>query len=165
MSATPFHRGGGWEGGFFTLSELTYSATATAHSIPNVPTAEVVKNLETLVHCVLDPVREAWGAPIIVSSGYRCKELNKRVGGAEHSYHLRGMAADIYPKNGCTEKLYRLIEHLFCQRKIGITECYMDAKRGYIHIAHNCEEFNEWPFLPPNSYLLTPTSYLLTPNS
>ena len=131
---------------YFKIEELTYSATATAHSIANVPSAEAVRNLELLVKCVLDPLREAWGSPIIVSSGYRCEELNKKVCGAEYSYHRLGMAADIYAKNGYTEKLYQLIEHLFCQRKIGITECYYDAKRGYIHIAHNCEEFNEWPF-------------------
>ena len=147
MPVKPPHRGGGLEGVYFKLSEFTHSHTATAHSIPNVPTAEAAKNLETLVRCVLDPVREAWGSPIIVSSGYRSEALNARVGGAEHSYHLRGMAADIYAKNGYTERLYQLIEHLFCQRKIGITECYYDAKHGYIHIAHNCEEFNEWPFI------------------
>ena len=132
---------------YFSLSELTQSATATAHSIANVPTAEAVKNLETLIYCVLDPVREAWGAPIIVSSGYRSKALNARVGGVEGSFHTRGMAADIYAKNGYTERLYELIQHLFVQRKIGITECYYDHARGYIHIAYNCEEFNEWPFI------------------
>ena len=132
---------------YFKISEFTQSHTATAHSIANVPTAEAVKNLEALVTCVLDPVREAWGTPIIVSSGYRCEELNKRVGGAQYSYHLRGMAADIYAKNGYTERLYELIQHFFCQRKIGITECYYDYARGYIHIAYDCEEFNEWPFI------------------
>ena len=132
---------------YFKISEFTHSATATAHSIANVPTAEAVKNLETLIYCVLDPVREAWGAPIIVSSGYRSKALNARVGGVEGSFHTRGMAADIYAKNGYTERLYELIQHLFVQRKIGITECYYDKEHGYIHIAHNCEEFNEWPFI------------------
>ena len=132
---------------YFKIEEFTRSATARTLGISNIPSPNALANLKTLVRCVLDPVREAWGSPIIVSSGYRSEALNARVGGAEHSYHLRGMAADIYAKNGYTERLYQLIEHLFCQRKIGITECYYDAKHGYIHIAHNCEEFNEWPFI------------------
>ena len=102
---------------YFTLEELTHSATAQAHSIANVPTAEAVKNLETLVVCVLDPLRKAWGSPIIVTSGYRCEELNRKVGGAPYSYHRLGMAADIRPKN------------------------------GYIHIAYDAEDSNTWPFI------------------
>ena len=132
---------------YFKIEEFTRSATARTLGISNIPSPNALANLKTLVRCVLDPVREAWGKPIVVSSGYRCEELNQKVGGAEYSYHRLGMAADIYPANGDTEGLYQLVERLFCQRKIGITECYYDAKHGYIHIAHNCEEFNEWPFI------------------
>ena len=147
MSATPPHRGGGWEGVYFTLEEFVRSQTATAHSIANVPTAEAVKNLETLVHCVLDPLREAWGSPIIVTSGYRCPELNARVGGVKTSYHLRGMAADIRPQNGHLHDLYVLIGRLFVKNKMPITECYIDHRKGYIHIAYDADEYNVWPFV------------------
>ena len=132
---------------YFTLSELTYSATATAHSIQNVPTAEAVKNLESLVLNVLDPLREAWGGPIIITSGYRCEELNARVGGAKYSYHRLGMAADIRPGNGKLGGLYELILQLFMNGLIGLTECYIDSKRGYIHLAFDSSGFNVWPFL------------------
>ena len=131
---------------YFSISELTHSDTAVSLGIDNTPTAIHRKNLETLVHCVLDPIREAYGSPVMVSSGYRCEALNKKVGGAEHSFHRYGMAADIYAKDGDLQRLWLTIDRLFCQRKIGITECYIDRNRGYIHIAHNCEEFNEWPF-------------------
>ena len=150
MSATPPHRGGGWEGVYFTLTELTYSATATAHSIANVPSAEAVKNLESLVLNVLDPLREAWGGPIIITSGYRCEGLNARVGGAKYSYHRLGMAADIRPANGNLEGLYDLILQLFMSGLIGLTECYIDRKRGYIHLAFDSSGFNVWPFLIEN---------------
>ena len=132
---------------YFSLEELTYSATAQARHIENVPSAEAKRNLELLVKCVLDPIREAWGAPIIVNSGYRCEELNKAVGGAKYSYHMQGMAADIRPKNGLVYKLYELIVHLFHAGKLGLTECYIDRKRGYIHIAYDASEFNVWPFI------------------
>ena len=87
---------------YFKLEELTYSATAQARFIENVPSAEAVRNLELLVKCVLDPLREAWGSPIIVNSGYRSEELNRAVGGAQYRYHMKGMAADIRPKYGLT---------------------------------------------------------------
>ena len=132
---------------YFKIEELTYSATAQARHIENVPSAEAVRNLELLTENVLDPIREAWGGPIIVNSGYRCPELNKAVGGAQYSYHMKGMAADIRPKNGLVYKLYELIVYLFSTGQLGITECYIDRKRGYIHIAYNASEYNVWPFL------------------
>lgn len=132
---------------YFKIQELVRSQTATAHSIQNVPTAEAVKNLESLVLNVLDPLREAWGGPIIITSGYRCEELNARVGGAKYSYHRLGMAADIRPGNGKLEGLYDLILQLFMNGLIGLTECYIDRKRGYIHLAFDSSGFNVWPFL------------------
>jgi len=53
--------------------------------------------LERLVR-LLDLVREAWGAPIRVESGYRCPDHNRRIGGAPNSAHVIGAAADIWPK-------------------------------------------------------------------
>ena len=136
---------------YFKIEELTYSATAQARFIENVPSAEAVRNLELLVKCVLDPLREAWGSPIIINSGYRSEVLNRAVGGAQYSYHMKGMAADIRPKNGLTYKLYDLIVHLFHTGLLGLTECYIDRKRGYIHIAYDASGFNTWPFIDPSS--------------
>lgn len=132
---------------YFTIPELLRSDMAAQYGIDNTPDPIALANLKTLVDVVLDPLRERWGGPIIVTSGYRCPELNRKVGGAGHSFHLRGMAADIYPRRGTATMLYECIQRMFCQRKIGITECYLDEKRGYVHIAHNCEEYNEWPFV------------------
>ena len=146
MSASPLLREGQGGGRYFTLDEFVRSATATAHGIANVPTAEAVKNLNTLVTCVLDPVRERWGSPIIVTSGYRCEELNRMVGGSKYSYHRLGMAADIRPKNGYLDRLYELIKHLFVNDQLGLSECYIDRAKGYIHIAHDASGFNVWPF-------------------
>ena len=147
MSVTPPHRGGGWEGVYFTLEEFTYSITAQHLGIDNTPSGEAVKNLERLVSRVLDPLREAWGSPIIVTSGYRCEELNARVGGVKTSYHLRGMAADIRPKNGFLYELYAFVERMFVDNKMPITECYIDHRRGDIHIAYDADDNNTWPFI------------------
>ena len=80
---------------YFTIEELTASATAKRKGISNKPTADIVAALERLVENVLDPLREAWGAPIIVTSGYRSPKLNAAVGGARGSQHTYGQAADI----------------------------------------------------------------------
>ena len=80
---------------YFTISELTASATAQRESIDNRPPKCAYHLLHVLVDQLLDPIREAWGEPIVVSSGYRCKELNALVGGVKNSHHLLGCAADI----------------------------------------------------------------------
>ena len=82
---------------YFTIDELTASATARKDGIDNTPPAEARKALVELVEAVLDPLREAWGKPIRVNSGYRSAKLNRKVGGATTSQHLRGEAADIAP--------------------------------------------------------------------
>lgn len=80
---------------YFTIAELCKSDTATAKHINNTPTEAVKKNLTALVDKVLDPLRELYGAPVYISSGYRCEKLNKAVGGVANSQHLTGQAADI----------------------------------------------------------------------
>ena len=80
---------------YFTLSELTKSATAKRLGIDNTADATTRANLTALIEKVLDPLRERWGMPIIVTSGYRCVALNKAVGGAASSQHTKGEAADI----------------------------------------------------------------------
>ena len=138
---------GGVRGGrFFKLSELTRSATAQHLGIDNIPSEEAVKNLSHLVWNVLDPLRKRWGSAIIVNSGFRCEALNKAVGGAKASYHRLGMAADIRPRNGRLAELYDLIHAMFREGKLGLTECYLDGKKGYIHIAYDVTGFNTWPF-------------------
>lgn len=80
---------------YFTIKELTKSSTAEAKGINNTPTPEIKANLERLVEKVLDPLREKYGKPIIVNSGYRCPELNKAVGGSKTSDHMNGFSVDI----------------------------------------------------------------------
>ena len=80
---------------YFTLSELLRSDTAAARSIDNAPSHDVIRRLNALMDECLDPVRELWGKPIGVNSGYRSPALNAAVGGAAASQHMKGEAADI----------------------------------------------------------------------
>ena len=85
---------------YFTIEELYRSKTAKQLKINNVPSEEIIEHLTLLVNCLLDPLREEWGSPIIVNSGYRCPQLNKAIDGAKTSAHMSGWAADIRPQNG-----------------------------------------------------------------
>lgn len=98
---------------YFSIEELTRSATAQAHGIDNTPTPGIRANLDALVRNVLDPLREAWGAPITVTSGYRSPQLNKAVGGATGSQHMLGEAADIsVGSKADNRRLFDLVQKL-----------------------------------------------------
>jgi uncharacterized protein YcbK (DUF882 family) len=78
----------------FSWTEMIWSETAERQQIRNVPGEREEKALRRLVEEVLQPLRTAYGMPIRISSGYRCPELNKLVGGVASSQHLKGEAAD-----------------------------------------------------------------------
>ena len=81
----------------FTLAEFERSATAARLHIDNWVPAELVPNTRNLCEQVLEPLREHFGEAVYVTSGYRCPQLNKAVGGVANSQHMRGEAADICP--------------------------------------------------------------------
>ena len=83
----------------FRLSEFTQSATAELLGIDNTPDSTALHNIELLCRYVLEPIRQAFGQPIVVNSGYRCRQLNIALGGAKRSFHLSGRAADIRATN------------------------------------------------------------------
>ena len=83
---------------YFTISEMLRSDTALKMRIWNGATLEHEENMRALIENLLDPLREQYGHPIEVSSGYRCPKLNAAVNGAPNSQHMRGEAADIYAK-------------------------------------------------------------------
>ena len=80
---------------YFSIEELSKSASAERLAIDNTPPRAARKMLTILVEQLLDPIRRRYGAPIIVTSGYRCPALNTAVGGVANSHHIVGCAADI----------------------------------------------------------------------
>ena len=87
----------------FSISELCHSDIAIQYKIDNKPTLAVCDNLLTLIFYVLQPLRNKLGKPIIINSGYRCKQLNShpKIKGAANSQHIEGKAADL-KVNGLT---------------------------------------------------------------
>ena len=82
----------------FSLSEMLRSDTASRLHLNNDPPETAVINLKLLAEHVLQPLRDAYGKPIIVSSGFRSQALNKAINGAKNSQHMLGQAADIVPR-------------------------------------------------------------------
>ncbi len=80
----------------FTLSEFTRSTTADRLGIDNTIPAALVPNLRTLCQYVLEPLRAHVGHGFTISSGYRCPQLNRAVGGVSNSQHQQGEAADLH---------------------------------------------------------------------
>ncbi len=98
---------------YFSINELSHSSTAKSRGIDNTPDAYAITNMTELVNKLLDPIREKWGRPITVNSGYRSPELNAAVGGVSTSQHLRGQAADINAgSRQSNEELFNLILEL-----------------------------------------------------
>lgn len=119
---------------YFTIHELTKSATAKRLGIDNSPSGTVRAKLTALVEKVLDPLREAYGKPIIVTSGYRCEKLNKAVGGAASSQHVKGEAADIRSVADTPEENQKLFDLIV---KLGLPFDQLIDEYGYdwVHVS------------------------------
>lgn len=119
---------------YFTIAELVSSKTADRLGIDNRCKKEHVANLTLLVTKVLDPLREAYGKPITVNSGYRSPELNRQIGGAASSDHLKGMAADITAGNPTENKrLFNLIQEL----KLPFKQLIDEKHFSWVHVSYD----------------------------
>lgn len=122
----------------FTLEELLRSSTAVRLGIDNRPSAMQHANLVRLATDVLQPLRDAWKQPIVVSSGFRCPALNKAVGGVVNSQHLAGAAADIHTLSDVPADNQALFATAVCLVRDGVIEVgQLIDEYGYnwIHIS------------------------------
>lgn len=78
-----------------SLAEVTRSESAKRHGVSNMPTEQHIKNFKLLAEKVFEPIREHFGKPIHISSGYRSQSLNAIIGGSLTSQHCQGEAIDI----------------------------------------------------------------------
>lgn len=119
---------------YFTISEFCKSETARRKGIDNSPTDMAEANILRLVNNVLDPLRTAWGKPIVVNSGYRCAKLNKAVGGASSSQHLTGQAADIEDASRRREENKKLFE-LIIKLGLPFDQLINEFDYDWIHVS------------------------------
>ena len=131
---------------FFTIKELTKSNEAKRNRINNVPTKQEEQNLIALVENILDPLREAYGKPIIVTSGYRSERLNKAIGGAIRSDHVYGCAADIKTVSDTREDNKKLFDLIIKLKDEGIITCRQiidEYNLDWIHVSIN-NKYNKY---------------------
>lgn len=124
---------------YFTMQELTRTSTG----IRNVPGRQERESLILLVEKVLDPLREAYGEPIKVTSGFRSPAVNRKVGGVINSHHVRGMAADITSMSDDPKENRRILE---LAKKIGIKYTQLineypdrQGNPNWVHISYDPE--------------------------
>ena len=122
----------------FNLREFTKSNTAARLGIDNNPTAEHIHNLAALCENILQPLREALGQPIRITSGYRSEALNEAIGGSKTSDHSFGRAADLeFYVDGKEDnaRLFNVIKTLDLPFKQLIYEFGDEEQPDWVHVA------------------------------
>lgn len=119
----------------FTLNELIRSNTATKLNIDNSPSDEIIDNLKKLCTNVLQPIRDKYGKPMVITSGYRCKALNKAVGGVKTSQHVLGQAADINNGHTQNKSLFELIKQMVDDGEITVGQLLWEHCGQWIHVS------------------------------
>lgn len=124
----------------FTLAELTHSDTAKVRSIDNALPPYLMRNISALAKR-LQMIRDALGVPITISSGYRCPELNKAVGGSKSSQHQLGLAADIHAKGYTAQELFKFI----AGSNFGFDQLILErvGDKEWVHISVQPRERND----------------------
>ena len=121
----------------FTLEELIYSSTANAKGIRNYPSPMEIENLRRLCVEVLQPIRDKYGKPIYINSGYRNPALNRAVKGSQTSQHLTGSAADVDVANN--RELWDVIVSLIRSGRITVGQLIWEKGNNiapdWIHIS------------------------------
>lgn len=117
---------------YFSIKEMTKSNTATAKGIDNTPDQTITDNLTKLIEAVLDPLREWYGKPITVNSGYRCEALNKAIGGAKSSQHMLGEAADITV--GSKEENEKLFDYI--KDNLEFDQLINESDFSWVHVSY-----------------------------
>ena len=122
---------------YFTIDELCASDTARRKGIDNTPNADARLRMQTLIEQLLDPIRAAWGGPITVNSGFRCPVLNRAVGGASSSQHMKGEAADITAGSSReNERLFNMIVAMRVAGEIEFDQLIDESHYAWIHISY-----------------------------
>lgn len=120
----------------FTLKEMTKSATAQRLGIGNSPKDNEVENLRKLCENILQPLRDKYNKPIIVSSGFRGEKLNKAVGGSPTSEHRYGMAADIHSISDTKEDNKEIFD-LIVKMDLPYGQLINEFNYDWIHVSYN----------------------------
>ena len=130
---------------YFTLKEVIKSETAVRKGIDNTPTDEIISQLKNTCELIMDVIREKYGKPIRVTSGYRCVELNKAIGGSSRSQHcaLNGDAAIDFEFYDMDMDLEEVCKWITEESKLPFDQCIAEfLPHGWIHISYSSDGCN-----------------------
>lgn len=124
---------------------MIHSATADKYDIYNIPNKYITSQLTSLCTHILEPIRKKYNKPIIITSGYRSDQLNKRIGGAKNSDHVYGQACDCIAQDGDNLALWNTIIKLVKEGKLSCRQIIWEKtiiRNGkkmpkWIHISQN----------------------------
>ena len=122
----------------FSLAELTASQVAARKGIPNNPTAGQIENLKKLCESILQPIRNHYDAPVIISSGFRSPELCVLIGSSINSQHAKGQAADLQVVGVDNKSLAKYIKENLDFDQL-ILEFYKESEgphSGWVHVSY-----------------------------
>lgn len=124
---------------YVTYAEVTKSNQATALKLANIPNAEQLNNLRLVCTKIFDPLREHFGKPIGISSGFRSVELNAKIGGSKSSQHCQGKALDIDGDifGGISNKLIFEYIRKSCTFDQLIWEFGSENAPDWVHVSYN----------------------------
>lgn len=126
----------------FKLSEFFASSTADKNGIKNEPSldarATIERNINLLVDNVLDPIRDKFCAPVIITSGYRCPQVNKLVGGVNNSQHMSGCAADFHVGGFTPQMMYQVFLYIFDTLEFDQLIYYRSKNIIHVSYVENC---------------------------
>lgn len=121
----------------FSLEELTFSPLAKRLGIINAPNPQQIESLRLLAQNILQPLRNYLGVPILISSGFRCPDLNRAAGGAADSQHLYGQAADIHTGSIGNDAIFEYIKHnLPFDQMIFEHVPLSNPRLGWVHVSY-----------------------------
>lgn len=118
---------------YFSISELIKSNEAIKRRIWNGANTEQESNITALVNVILDPLRDAYHAPITVTSGFRNARVNKLVGGVRDSQHTKGEAADI---TGGTKTRNKKLMRLIVDLGLPFDQMINEHDYAWVHVSY-----------------------------
>lgn len=128
-----------------TLFEMIRSDMAKRKGVSNQPTPEHIENMKVLAEKIFQPIREHFGVPIYITSGYRSAALNKKIGGSRNSQHLTGEAIDI-DMDGHSSEVTNVQVFNWIRQNLSFDQLIWEYGNGsspdWVHVSYNTSGTN-----------------------
>lgn len=126
----------------FQLSEFLVSQTAERLRLDNTPNSQTIANLRLLCEKILQPIRDNFNKPVVITSGYRSPSVNRAIGGSKSSQHMTGQAADFTIPGIDNYNLAKWIENSLNYDQL-ILEFYTGGNTGWVHVGYSTRHLNQ----------------------